>query len=202
MVNFFNFNTNRFEAEGFNVYAKVHMSSAAASLDWYPFNSIWRISPGLMFMDGNQISMRTAIVPGTKFTLNHQNFYAPNANPAAGVTPLKGTGVLGLNTNRPAFTIAGGFGKFIPRSNRHWSVPAEFGVVFTGAPSLNVNPSGWACLDEAQTQCSNINDAANLVAIEFQNSLQATLNKWRKDLAKVQVYPLFSYSVVYSFNVR
>jgi hypothetical protein len=184
------------------VNGNVHLASAAASLDWYPFNSIWRLSPGLMFFDDNQVSAVLDIVPGTSFDLNKQTFYSAAANPVTGATPLTGTAILGLHTNRSAATIAGGFGKFIPRSNRHWSFPSEFGVVFTGAPSANVNVSGWACLDAQQTQCSNLSNPANPVTIEFNNALLASLTKWRKGLNEVQVYPIFTYSVVYSFNVR
>jgi len=202
MGNFFQYNSGRYEVEGFNVTGNLHMASAAASLDWYPFNSIWRLSPGVMFFNGNQISMATNIVPGTSFSLNNQTFYSASANPVTGATPLAATGVLGLNTTRPAATITGGFGRFIPRSNRHWSFPSEFGVAFTGAPTVNVNASGWACLDYAQTQCSNLGDAKNPVAIEFNSALQTVLTRWRKDLSRVQVYPIFSYSVVYSFNIR
>lgn len=202
MGNFFHYNTGRIEAEGFNVNGNVHLASAAASLDWYPFNSIWRLSPGLMFFNRNQISAAIDIVPGTKFTLDGQNFYSASANPATGATPLTGTAILGLHTNRPAATIAGGFGKFIPRSNRHWSFPSEFGVAFTGAPSADVNVSGWTCLDAAQTQCSSLSAPANPVATDFNNALQASLAKWRRGLGRVQVYPIFTYSVVYSFNVR
>jgi hypothetical protein len=202
MGNFFNYNSGRFEVGEFNVNGNLHLASAAASLDWYPFNSIWRLSPGLMFFNSNQVSVATNIVPGTSFTLNGQTFYSASANSVTGATPLTGSGVLGLHTHSPAATITGGFGKFIPRSNRHWSFPSEFGVVFTGAPSANASASGWACLDAAQTQCSNLGDAMNPVAIQFNSALQTALNKWRKDLAKVQVYPIFSYSVVYSFNIR
>jgi hypothetical protein len=202
MGNFFHYNTGRIEVEGFNVNGNVHLASAAASLDWYPFNSIWRLSPGLMFFNDNQVSAVLDIIPGTSFDLNKQTFYSAAANPATGATPLTGTAILGLHTNRPAATIAGGFGKFIPRSNRHWSFPSEFGVVFTGAPSANVNVSGWACLDAQQTQCSNLSNPANPVTIEFNNALLASLTKWRKGLNEVQVYPIFTYSVVYSFNVR
>ncbi|MGA3048037.1 MAG: hypothetical protein ABSD67_15505 [Terracidiphilus sp.] len=201
-VNFFNYNSGRFELEGFNVNANLHLLSSAASLDWYPFGSIWRISPGVMFFNANQLSVATSIVPGTSFTLNNQTFYSASANSATGATPLAGSGVLGLHTQVPAFTIAGGFGKFIPRSNRHWSFPSEFGVAFTGAPTANVIASGWVCTDAAQTKCSNVGDPANPVAIEFNSALQSSLTKWRQDLGKVTVYPLFSYSVVYSFNIR
>jgi hypothetical protein len=200
--NFFNYNSGHFEIEGFNASADLHMQSIAAAVDWYPFASVWRISPGVLFMNGNQLSVTTDIVPGTSFTLNNDTFYSASPNPLTGATPLAGSGVLGLHTNSPAFTISGGFGKYIPRSDRHWSFPSDFGVAFTGAPTANVNVSGWACLDAAQTRCSNVGDPANPVAIEFNNAVNSSLTKWRKDLAMVKVYPLFSYSVVYSFNIR
>ena len=202
MGNLFLYNSGRFEIEGFNVNANLHLASASASLDWYPFNSIWRLSPGLMFFNANQLSVSTDIVPGTSFALNGQTFYSASANPATGATPLAGTGILGLHTNRPAVTLSGGFGKFIPRSKRHWSFPSEFGVAFTGAPSANVKASGWVCLDALQTQCGNLGNATNPVTVEFNNALQSSLTKWRNELGKVQIYPLFSYSVVYSFNIR
>ena len=202
MGNFFNYNSARFEIEGFNVNANLHMASAAAALDWYPFNSIWRLSPGVIFFNSNQISTTANIIPGTDFTLNNVDFYSANANSVTGATPLVASGVLGLNTIRPAATITGGFGRFIPRSNRHWSFPSEFGVAFTGAPSVNVNVSGWVCQDPAQTQCGNLGNPTNPIAIQFNNALQSELAKWRKDLAVVRIYPLFSYSVVYSFNIR
>jgi hypothetical protein len=202
MGNFFILNSGRFEIEGFNVNANLHMTSVAASLDWYPVGSIWRISPGLMFFNGNQLSVTTEIIPGTSFTLNSQTFYSASANAATGATPLTGSGVLGLHSIQPAFTIAGGFGKFIPRSDRHWSFPTEFGVAFTGAPSITVLASGWACTDAAQTKCSNVADPTNPVAVAFNGALQSSLTRWRKDLSSVQVYPIFSYSVVYSFDIR
>jgi hypothetical protein len=201
-LNFLTIDTGRFDVEGFNADVNVHFASAGASLDWYPFSSVWRISPGLLFYNANQVSVTSEIVPGTSFTLNGQTFYSAKTNPVTGATPLTGTGVLGLHTTKPAFTIAGGFGKFIPRSNRHWSFPSEFGVAFTGAPSANISVSGWTCLDAKQTQCSNVTSASNPVGADFNTALNGALAKWRRDLAKVQIYPLFSYSVVYSFNIR
>jgi hypothetical protein len=155
-----------------------------------------------MFFNANQLSVSAEVVPGSSFSLNSQTFYSASTNPATGSTPLVGGGVLGLHTNRPAVTLTGGFGRFIPRSNRHWSFPSEFGVAFTGAPSAKVNVSGWVCLDAKQTECSNLGVATNPVTVEFNNALQSSLTKWRNDLAKVKIYPLFSYSVVYSFNIR
>jgi hypothetical protein len=202
MGNYFNYGSAQFEVDGFRAVADLHLASTAASLDWYPGNSVWRLSPGLMLYNGNQLSMAAEIVPGNSFTLNGETFYGATPNAATGVTALTGSGVLGLHRDQPAFTLAGGFGKFVPRSNRHWSFPAEFGVVFMGAPTANVNASGWVCLDQAQTQCTNLSDSTSPIAVQFNTALEAQLAKWRKDLGKVDVYPIFSYSVVYSFNIR
>ncbi|HEY1803028.1 MAG TPA: hypothetical protein VGG45_00980 [Terracidiphilus sp.] len=202
MGNFFNYTVPEFEIEGFRTNADLHLASMAASLDWYPFNSFFRVSPGLMLYNGNEISMSTRLAAGTSFKLNGQTFYSANANAATGAVPVSGSGVLGLHTRVPAFTIAGGFGKFVPRSKRHWSFPAEFGVVFMGAPTINLTTSGWACTDKAQTLCGNISDPTNPVSQDFNTQLQAELTKWRADVGRVQIYPIFSYSFVYSFTVR
>ncbi len=201
MGNFFNYDTGNFELEGFKVDANVHMASLGASVDVYPMNSIWRLSGGLMFLNGNQISATTEIVPGTSFSLDGQNFYSASANPATGATPLTGSGVVGFHSREPALMVSGGFGRFIPRSNRHWSFPAELGVLFMGAPTIDVTTSGWVCKDVKQTKCSDISDSSNPVGQAFNSSLQTQLAKWRKSLGVVTIYPIFSYSVVYSFNL-
>ncbi len=201
MGNLFNYTSSRFEVEGFKAIANLHLASMAASLDWYPFNSVWRLSPGLMFYNANQFSMTASVAGGTSFTLNGQTFYSATANATTGAAPLTGSGLLGLHPRPIAFTAAGGFGKFVPRSRRHWSFPSEFGVVFMGAPTADVELSGWVCLDQKQTKCSQISTPGNPVAQQFNSALQAQLTKWRRDLAKVPFYPIFSYSVVYSLNV-
>ncbi len=132
MGNFFSYTSPQFEVEGFRTAANLHLASMAASLDWYPFNSVWRLSPGVMLYNGNQFTANAVIQGGTSFTIDGQDFYSASANTATGATPLVGTGTLGLHPKPIAFTAAGGFGKFIPRSERHWSFPSEFGVVFMG----------------------------------------------------------------------
>jgi hypothetical protein len=202
MGNFLTYSSPRFEIEGYRAQATLHLASVAASLDWYPLKSVFRFSPGLMFYNGNHFSADAVITPGTDFAVNGQTFYSATANAATGAKPFEGSGVLGLNGNRVAFTAAFGFGKFVPRSNRHWSFPAEFGVVFMGTPTVNAATSGWVCLDRAQTLCSDVNDTANPIGKDFNTAFQAQLAKWRSNVSGVTVYPMFSYSVVYSFNVR
>jgi hypothetical protein len=201
--NYFSFNPGRIEVDGFNVYPDLRLDSAAAMLDVYPFDSVWRLSAGIMFLNGNQISGSTVVAGGTSFTIDGQTFYSAKPDAATGATPITGSGVFGLHDRRPALIVSGGFGNFvIHRAFPHWSFPAEFGVIFTGAPTIDVNMSGWACKDAAETQCSDLSDDTNPVTIDFNNALNAQLNKWRRSFQSFPVYPVFSYGVVYSFGIR
>jgi hypothetical protein len=202
MQNFFSYSSGRFELSNVNVDANLRLRSTAAAFDWYPFRSVWRFSVGALLLNGNQISASTRIVSGTTVKINGETFYSANPNPATGATPLTGSGVIGLHNHNPAVTLSGGFGRFVPRSDRHWSFPSEFGVAFTGPPTINLNMAGWACLDMEQTQCSNIGNASNPIAIQFNNAVQTRLASFRKSVSGVEFYPLFSYSAVYSFNIR
>ncbi len=101
---------------------------------------------------------------GTSFTLNNQTFYSANANAATGATPVNGSATLGLNTNKPAFTITTGWGNMIPRKGGHWSFPFETGVAFIGAPTVNVTLAGWVCEDQAQTECTSLSSTTNPIA--------------------------------------
>jgi hypothetical protein len=196
MVNFLGYNSGRFEVEGFNLNANIHMASGGAAVDFYPWNSVWRVSGGVMLFNGNQLSTTASIVPGTSFKLGSTTFYSSTAD------PVSGSGVLGLHTVKPEPMASFGFGRFVPHSNRHWSFPAEIGAMYMGGPTLEVHVAGSVCTDQAQTQCSDVGSTANPVGAEFNSDLNARLDKWRHDLDKVKLYPIFSFSVVYSFNVR
>ena len=196
LINFFNYDSGNFEIEGFRTDAHLHLLSAGAAVDAYPLNSFWRLSAGLLLGNANQLSVKSNIVPGTSFSLNGQNFYSSKVDPA------NGTGILAMHRHTPSFLASFGFGKFIPRSNRHWSFPSEFGVVFTGAPTINVTTAGSVCSDAALTMCSSVGNSSNPVGAAFNSALQTQLNKWRNSLSSVTFYPIFSYSAMYSFNVR
>jgi hypothetical protein len=204
MGDFFKYNGNRIEIEGFNVYPTVHMASMAAALDWYPFGSVWRISPGVMFYNGNQFSMKADLAPGAEVDLGSSSFYAADPTKLPGSTALNISGVLGLHSHSVDMTLTTGFGRFIPRSNRHWSYPSEFGVVFMGAPSIDIQTSGWACTSSTliPSTCGDVTSSANAVGAGFQSALQTKLVSWRKSLSEVTVYPIISSGVSYSFNIR
>jgi hypothetical protein len=198
--NFFNYSTN-FTTSGINATAKLNLASARASLDVYPFRSGFHISPGVLLNNQNQVTASTDVAAGTSFTLNGQTYYSANANLATGATPITGSGILGLNTNKTAFTATAGWGN-MARGRGHWSVPVEAGVAFIGAPAVKVNLSGWACADQAQTECSSISDPTNPIAVAVQSNLTTQIAKWTSDLSVLKTYPIVSVGLAYSFHVR
>jgi hypothetical protein len=193
---FFAYNNGRIEVDNVNVYAGIHMDSAAVSLDVYPWNVPIRLSAGLMVFNNNHASGDLRLASGASFTLNSVTYYAP----APGAVPLTGSAALAFHSIRPAPTLTFGIGKFIPRSNRHWSFPSEFGVAFTGTPTINVNFAGTVCTNYEQTNCSNLSDTSNPITIEFNNNLQAKLASWRRSLSKVPFTPIVAGGVAYSFD--
>jgi len=196
LFNFFSYHQPRIEVDGFNIYGSLHLASVAAAADFYPKNSIWRLSGGLFLYNGNKVNVATDVAGGTSFKLNGATYYSSTVN------PVTGTVALNLNTLKAAPMFSFGFGRFVPHSNRHWSFPTEFGAIYMGTPSLVVTTAGDVCTDQAQTNCSSVSDQNTTVGQAFNSSLNAQLTKWRKTLNRIQFYPIFSYSVVYSFNIR
>jgi len=198
--NVFNYSTN-FTASGIGASAKLDMKSAGTALDIYPFRKGFRISPGVLFYNGNQVTASANVAGGTSFTLNNQTYYSANANAATGASPINGNALLSMHTTNPAFTITTGWGNTIPRKG-HWSFPFELGAAITGAPSLKVNLGGWACYDQAQTLCTDISSKTNPIALEIQSNLTVQVAKWTKDIEPLKTYPIASFGLAYSFGSR
>ena len=192
--NVFSYTVNDISTNGFNVNGKVSFATAGASLDYYPFPLHgFRLSPGVIFYNENEITASGIVAAGTKVTLNDQD-YLSNA-----VTPLSVNGKLGLNARKQAFTASIGWGNMIPRKGGHWSFPFELGGVFTGVPTLKMNLTGLACPSSDGSTCSSpyVDMGTNTTA---QANLNAQIDKYRKDLNPLQVYPIFSFGVSYAFR--
>ncbi len=199
--NMFRYSTN-FTTNGFNANARLNLASAGLAADIYPFHTGFRVSPGLLWYNQNRLTATSTVAGGTSFTLNNDTFYSANANSATGATPLNARAALGLNTTRPAFTITTGWGNTIPRNGGHWSFPFEAGVALTGDPSLNANLTGWACYDQAQTECTNVASTTDPIALQIQGDLTAQIAKWKSNVQPLRTYPIVSAGAAYSFGVR
>jgi hypothetical protein len=196
MGHYFAYNNGRIEVDNVNVYGGIHLGSMAISVDFYPRNAPIRLSAGLMLFNSNNASGNMRFAQGSSFTLNGETFYG--AGPPA--VPLTGSASLAFHSIEPAPTLTFGFGKFIPRSNRRWSFPSEYGVAFTGTPTVHVSFAGTVCTDAMLTNCSNLSDTSNPVTVEFNNALQARLASWRHSLSKVPFTPILAGGVTYSFD--
>jgi hypothetical protein len=191
--NFFNYSVNNINVSGFNVDGKLNLGTAGAAVDFYPFpNHGFRVSPGLLFHNGNALSAAITASGGTSFTLNDTTYYSSASS------PVTGAGSLILHAQRPAFTITTGWGNMISRRGGHWSFPFEIGAAMVGAPSVNLAlTSGQVCSAPQGGYCQNVVSDSSL-----ESNLQAQVAKYQKDVKPLSIYPILSSGVAYSFNIR
>jgi len=184
-------------SNGVNVSGQLNFATAGVAVDFYPFpNHGFRLSPGAMLYNQNQITASGVSTSGASITLGSQKYYADSVN------PMSASANLGLNTHKQAFTMTTGWGNMISRRGGHFSVPFELGAVFTGVPTLGINLAGNACLtsaDAADNGPSCVNMATNTTA---QSNLAAQITKYQNDLNPLKVYPILSIGVAYNFKIR
>lgn len=190
--NVFSYTVNNLSTKGFTGSAKLNLASAGVSLDYYPWATHGlRLSPGVLFYNQNGLTGSATMAAGQSFKLNGTTYYSQTAQ------PVQGTLTLGLNANKPAFTMSIGWGNMISRTGGHWSFPFEIGAAFVGSPTLNATLSGLACTQPTGGTCVN---AATDPTV--QSNLNAQLAKSRSDINVLQVFPSVSFGVAYSFRIR
>jgi hypothetical protein len=192
--NFFNYSLNNVSINGLNLDGTVGFATAGTSVDFYPFpNHGFRVSPGAMFYNHNQVTATVVAPGGTSFSLDGYTYYSSQAN------PVTGNGSVGLNKQNPAFTITTGWGNMIPRSGGHWSFPFEVGAAFVGSPTVNLAlTSGQVCSNSAGTVgCMNVVGNS-----QISTNLQAEVTKYQNALNPLRFYPIFSTGVSFSFGLH
>ncbi|HZB88987.1 MAG TPA: hypothetical protein VE291_10045 [Terracidiphilus sp.] len=190
--NILNLNINNISTNGFDVAAKLNLSSAGASVDFYPFpRHALRFSPGLLFYNRNQASGLFTAQGGASFTLNGNTYYSSQSN------PVQGNGILGLHSRSRVFTATAGWGNIIPRGGGHLSAPFEAGVAFIGAPTVAVNLTSGQVCDAAGANCVNVATDPGAQA-----DLAQQVAKYTGNVAQLRTYPIVSIGVAYSFGVR
>ena len=183
---FFSYNAT-FTTDGIPVVGTLQFRSASASLDYFPFNNSFRISPGAILYNGNQVTATANIPGGTSFTLNDVDYTSNPANPVNGTAGLS----FGKKVD-PTLTF--GFGNMIPRKGAHWSIPVEVGAAYLGkSPEVSLNLQGSAC--QNGQGCGPINSGTNLQNIYAQEV------KINHDLSPLRFFPIISLGVSYSFSL-
>ena len=190
--NIFNYSLNNISTNGLNINGKINFATAGAAVDFYPFPKHgFRLSPGALFYNQNNVAADITVVGATSFSLNDYTYYASSTN------PIKGNAGLALNARKQAFSMTAGWGNTIPRRGGHWSFPFEIGAAFVGSPALKMAlTSGQACDAQGQN-CVNVATDPSVQA-----NLQAQITKYQNDINPFKYYPIVSFGAAYSFKLR
>jgi hypothetical protein len=87
-----------------------------------------------------------------------------------------------------------GFGNLLPRSEKHFGLSFEVGVVYQGSPRANLNLAGSACLAGPASGCASTATDSNLQA-----SLLSEQTKLNNELTPYRFYPVVSLGFSYKF---
>ena len=158
----------------------LQLKSVEAKLDLFVIGG-FRITPGLLIYNGNNVTATASVASGQTFTLSGVTYSSLAAD------PIRGTA--GVTFNKFAPTLGIGFGNLLPRSARHWSLSTDLGVGFSGAPQFALALAGTGC---AGNVCQPINTfAASNIASE-----QA---KIQNDISQFKYYPEVSIMLGWKF---
>jgi len=182
-ANFFTYKDS-LDEDGVTYNGTLQLRSVEAKVDLFVAGG-FRVTPGLLIYNDNNISA-TAFVPGGQsFTLGGTRYFSSVAN------PITGTAALTLNKTAP--TLAIGFGNLLPRSGRHFSVSTDIGVVFQGSPQFALGLAGNSC-SPSFTSCVPITSVPGAAA-----NIQSEQQKISDDLKPFKYYPELSVMFGWSF---
>jgi hypothetical protein len=172
-----------FDKDGITYGGTLKLQSAQALFDFFPLRS-FRVSPGVLAYNGNELTA-TASVSGSKtFSLGSFTYFSDPTNPL--------TGTAKLSVNRVAPMLLVGFGNLVPRT-RHFSVTADVGVAYHGAPKTSLNLSGNAC-DVGAVICRNV-----ITDSSVQSAVQSEMNKLNDLAYPYKLWPIVSVGFGYKF---
>lgn len=188
--NYFSYNPN-LVVNGINVLGNIQLRSASANVDVFPFGNAFRISPGVVVYNGNNIAALASVPAGQTFTLNGVSYTSSATAPV--------TGNFGLSFgNKIAPSLTMGFGNMIPRKGGHWSMPLEIGGEFIGtAPAISITLAGTAC------QTGSIPPVCSSIATDptVQKNLAAELVTLNGDIpSQLKFFPIVSLGLSYKFG--
>lgn len=173
--NLFNYNRT-FNEDGVTYAGQLHFRSGEVHLDWFPFGGSFHLSPGALIYNGNQVQANASVAAGQSFTLNGTSYVSDAAD------PVTGFGKVTFKKAGPMITA--GWGNLV--GSKRFSIPFEFGVVYTGAPQAALSLAGSAC-DSTGTNCSSIATDPTILS-----NVQAEQAKLNKDMASFKFYPVIS----------
>ena len=138
-----------------------------------------------MLCNGNRLDAIATVPGGEDFSLGDEDLISNPANPV--------TGTANLTFRKAAPSLLMGWGNIVPRGDRRWSIPVEFGVVFSGAPTMDLNLTGSACTRNG-ANCRNIATDPTLQAEVAQEEAQMN-----DDISVLKLLPVVSIGFSFKF---
>jgi hypothetical protein len=181
--NYFTYSRD-FGKDGIAYHGTLKLQSAEVLFDQY-IGGVFHVSPGLVFYDGNKGTANATVPGGQGFSLGSANYFSDSAN------SVSGTGQITARKAAPEVLI--GFGNLLPRSQKHFTVNFELGVVFQGSPSATLNLNGNACLG-AGVGCQSISSSSAVQA-----NVQSEETKINNSLKIFKYYPVTRLTFGYRF---
>jgi len=167
-----------FNKDGVAYAGQLSFRSGEAHLDWFPFGRSFHLSPGVLVYNGNRINANASVAGGQSFTLNDTSYISDPADPVTGL------GKVIFKKAGPMLTA--GWGNLLPRGRKRFSIPFEFGAIYTGAPQAALSLAGSAC-DSSGVNCRSIATDPTILA-----NVQDEQTKLNKDMAPFKFYPVIS----------
>ena len=191
---FFGYNTSIVTDDGYQVNGDLKLKTVTAMLDYAPFGGSFRISPGIVFYNGNGLQATATVPASGTFDLGDQTYKSSVEDPLHG-----SLGLTFGNKVAPALTV--GWGNMIPRHlGQHWSVPFEIGFEYISDPKITLQFAGTACTDTTTTCHTTSPTAQNLTTNpEAQANTLQEQNDLNSDISALKVYPIVSIGLSYKF---
>ncbi len=183
-ASFFSYNTSLTE-DGMHITGSLHLQSAAAGVDIYPFHNSFRISPGLSFSNQNYLGATLLVPGGQSFSFGDGGtYYSDPLNPVRGSAAF----VLG---KRFAPRITTGWGNVMPHAGGRVSFPVEIGFQYIAAPAVALNITGNSC--GTRTEADGTTEAG-CGAVD-QTNVQQEQTQLQNDLSPLRFLPVASLGV-------
>jgi hypothetical protein len=173
-----------FTNDGIHYDGQLRLLSGQAHLDWFPI-SIFHVSPGALFYDGNGVRANATVPGGQSFSVGGTPY---QSDPAAPVTAV---GRLDFLKVAPMITV--GIGNLVPRSGKHFSFLFEIGGAYQGSARVALNLAGNVC-DSSGLNCRAIAGDSTV-----QSNIQAQQVKIQNDVNPYRFYPVVTVGVGFSF---
>jgi hypothetical protein len=170
-----------------HVDGTIKLQNVFAGIDFFPFHSSFRITPGFSVASRATASAILNIPGGQTFSFGDGE--DSSSDPA---DPVHGTARFGFGHGvSPRLTM--GFANAIPHRNQHFSFPLEVGAEYIAPPTVQLNITGSGCqVDRGTTEldCGPVD----------QPDVEEERRELLDDLRPLRVFPVLSIGVTYWFG--